>query len=122
MLSRAVPCPPAIVDLISITVGSTLAAMGFFSRLLIPRGARRAVHPVRAVTRAVTPRPIKKARRAMHPLRNLIYSFERSLTTTPRGNPGRSRSSPTPRAQVFNHGTCPVNHRSAAAAAKCRNH
>ncbi len=30
--------------------------MGFLSRLLVPRGVRRAMHPVRAVKRAATQR------------------------------------------------------------------
>jgi hypothetical protein len=96
--------------------------MGFFTRLLVPRKVRRAVHPVRAVKRAVTPKPIKNARRALHPLDNAVYGLERSLTTKPRK---RRRSTSTSRtkgtAPVFNHGSCGVNHRSAAAAAKCRN-
>lgn len=40
--------------------------MGFLSRLLVPRSVRRAVHPVRAVKRAATPKAVKKAKRAMH--------------------------------------------------------
>jgi hypothetical protein len=35
--------------------------MGFLSRLLVPRGVRRAVHPVRTVKRAATPKVVKKA-------------------------------------------------------------
>lgn len=96
--------------------------MGFFTRMLVPRKVRRAVHPVRAVKRVVTPKPIKKARRALHPIDNAVYSFERSLTTKSRK---RSSSTRAPKAKgkapVFNHGSCPVNHRTAAAAARCRN-
>ena len=84
--------------------------MGFLSRLLIPRGVRRAMHPARTVRRAVTPKPIRQARRAMHPLDNALYSVERSLTT--------KRRRPAP---VYRHGTCSVRHRSPEAAAKCRN-
>jgi len=62
--------------------------MGFLTRLLIPRGVRRAVHPGRAVTRAITPKAIT-ARRAMHPLDNLQYSVERSIATSLRS--GRKR-------------------------------
>lgn len=81
--------------------------MGFLSRLLIPRGMRRAAHPGRAVERAVTPKAIKRASRAMHPLSNAVYGVERSVNT-------KSRS------PVYHHGTCSVNHRSQEAAAKCR--
>ena len=95
--------------------------MGFFTRMLVPRKVRRAVHPVRAVKRAVTPKPIKRAKRALHPIDNAIHSLERSLTTKPRPS-RRSASSAKAKskAPVFNHGSCPVNHRSAAAAANCR--
>jgi hypothetical protein len=95
--------------------------MGFFTRLLVPRKVRRAVHPVRAVKRAVTPKPIKKARRALHPIDNAVYSLERSLTTKPRKRRSTGTSKGKSKAAVFNHGSCSVNHRTAAAAAKCRN-
>jgi len=88
--------------------------MGFFSRLLVPRSVRRAVHPGRAVMRAVTPKPIKKARRALHPIDNAVYSVQRSVATSIRS--GRKRKAP-----VYRHGRCPVNHRSPEAAAKCQN-
>jgi hypothetical protein len=95
--------------------------MGFITRLLVPRKVRRAVHPVRAVKRAATPKPIKKARRALHPIDSAVYSLERSLTTKPRkrGRPTNASKSKG-KAAVFNHGSCSVNHRTAAAAAKCR--
>ena len=57
--------------------------MGFFTRTRAAQGSR-AVHPDRAVKRAVTPKPIKKAQRALHPIDNAIYSLERSLNTKPR--------------------------------------
>lgn len=85
--------------------------VGFLTRLFIPRGVRRAMHPGRAVKRAVTPKSVKRARRAMHPVSNAVYGVERSLNTKPR----RNSSSP-----VYHHGTCTVNHRSPEAAAKCR--
>jgi hypothetical protein len=88
--------------------------MGFFSRLLVPRSVRRAVHPGRAVKRAVTPKPIKKARRALHPIDNAEYSMQRSVATSIRS--GRNR-----KARIWRHGNCPVNHRSPEAAARCRN-
>jgi len=37
--------------------------MGFLPRLLVPRGVRRAMHPVRTVKRAATPKVVKKAGR-----------------------------------------------------------
>jgi hypothetical protein len=88
--------------------------MGFFSRLLIPRSVRRAAHPGRAVKRAVTPKVIKKASRALHPLDNAVYSVQRSAATAIRS--GGKRKAP-----VFRHGNCHVNHRSAEAAARCKN-
>ncbi len=56
--------------------------VGFFSRLLVPRGVRHAMHPGRAVKRAVTPKAVKKARRALHPVDNAAYSMQRSVATT----------------------------------------
>jgi hypothetical protein len=85
--------------------------MGFISRLLVPRGVRRATHPVRTVKRAATPKSIKRARRSLHPVGNAGYSVSRKLNTKP-----RRRSS----ARVYRHGTCPVKHRTPEAAAKCR--
>ena len=88
--------------------------MGFFSRLLVPRSVRRAMHPGRAVKRAVTPKVVKKARRAVHPVDNAVYSVQRSVAAS-------IRSGPKPKARVYRHGNCPVKHRSPEAAAKCRN-
>jgi hypothetical protein len=85
--------------------------MGFLSRMIVPRGVRRAVHPARTVKRAVTPRSIKQVRHAMHPVSNATYGVTRSLNTKKR----RTTKSP-----VFHHGTCTVNHRSAETAARCR--
>jgi hypothetical protein len=90
--------------------------MGFFTRLLIPRGVRRAMHPGRAVKRAATPKVIKRASRAMHPIDNLQYSVERSIATSLRSG-GKKKA----RSQVYRHGNCPVNHRTPEAAARCRN-
>jgi hypothetical protein len=88
--------------------------VGFFSRLPVPRSVRRAVHPGRAVKRAITPKPIKKARRTLHPVDNAVYSMQRSVATSIRS--GRKH-----KARVWRHGNCPVNHRSPEAAAHCRN-
>jgi hypothetical protein len=85
--------------------------MGMLSRMLIPRSVRRATHPVRTVKRAVTPKPVKQIQRAMHPVSNARYSLERALTTAP-----RARSTQP----SFTHASCPVHHRTAEAAARCR--
>lgn len=84
--------------------------MGFFSRLLVPRSVRRAMHPGRAVKRAVTPKAVKKATRAMHPIDNAAYSVQRSVATSIRsGRKGKAR------------GNCPVHRRTPEAATRCRN-
>lgn len=88
--------------------------VGFFSRLLVPRGVRGAVHPGRAVKRAITPKAVKSARRALHPVDNAMYSMQRSVATS-------LRSDRKGKARVWRHGNCPVNHRSPEAAARCRN-
>jgi len=96
--------------------------MGFLSRLLVPRSVRRAVHPVRAVKRAATPKVVKKATRAMHPLDNAVYGAERSVATSLRS--GRKRKAGGRRggrSPVYRHGSCLVAHRTPEAAAKCRN-
>lgn len=96
--------------------------MGFLSRLLVPRGVRRAMHPVRTVKRAATPKVVKKATRAVHPLDNVIYGVERSAVTALRSGRKRKASARrTRRAPVYRHGSCPVAHRTPEAAAKCRN-
>ena len=90
--------------------------MGFFSRLFVPRSVRRAMHPGRAVKRAVTPKVVKKASRALHPVDNAVYSMQRSVATAIRSG-GKKKS----KAPVFRHDSCHVSHRSAEAAARCRN-
>jgi hypothetical protein len=87
-----------------------ISDMGFFTRMLVPRGVRRAVHPVRGVKRAVTPKVVKRARRALSPVDNAMYSVERKLNTKP-----RRRS----RATTFTHTNCTVQHRTYEAAEKC---
>jgi hypothetical protein len=86
--------------------------MGFLSRTLVPRSVRRAVNPVRTLKSAATPRVVKRARRAFHPIDNAVYGVERSLNTKP-----RRRST----AVAYQHGNCPVKHRTREAAAKCSN-
>ena len=103
--------PGAVTEPAALTRESKV---GFFSRLFIPRSVRRAVHPGCAVKRAVTPKVVKRASRAMHPIDNAAYSVQRSVATTIRS--GGKRKAP-----VFRHGSCPVNHRSAEAAARCKN-
>ncbi|HEV2377989.1 MAG TPA: hypothetical protein VGS19_38235, partial [Streptosporangiaceae bacterium] len=93
-----------------------VVAVGFFSRLLVPRKVRRALHPGRAVRRVMTPKVVKKGRRALHPVDNVVYTVERTITTTLRS--GKKQRKTT---KVWQHGTCPVKHRSAQAAARCRN-
>jgi hypothetical protein len=96
--------------------------VGFLSRLLVPRSVRRAVHPVRAVKRAATPKVVKKAARAMHPLDNIVYGVERSAVTSLRsGRKRKARARQAGRAPVYRHGNCPVAHRTSEAAARCRN-
>lgn len=85
--------------------------MGILTRLLIPRGIRRAAHPGRAIKRAVTPKVVEKARRALSPLDNAAYGVARKLNTKPR------RRSPAP---SYRHGTCSVKHRSIDAMSRCR--
>jgi len=87
--------------------------MGFLSRLFVPRGIRRAMHPGRAVKRAITPKSVKQARRALSPVDNAMYGFTRSMNTKPRRRKARGL--------VYRHGSCPVKHRTPEAAAKCRN-
>jgi len=96
--------------------------MGFLSRLLVPRSVRRAMHPVRTVKRAATPKVVKRAERAMHPLDNAIYSVERAAATSLRsGRRKKTKARRAGRAPVYRHGSCPVAHRTPEAAAKCRN-
>jgi hypothetical protein len=84
--------------------------MGFLSRMLVPRGVRRAAHPVRGVKRAVTPKVVKRARRALSPVDNAVYSLERKLNTKPRRRT---------RAPKYTHANCSVKHRTYEAAEKC---
>ena len=55
--------------------------MGFLSRALVPRGVRRAAHPVRTAKSAVTPRAVKQARRIASPIDSAMYGVERQLNT-----------------------------------------
>jgi hypothetical protein len=99
--------------------------MGFLSRLLIPRSVRRAAHPVRSakriVRKVVVPKSIRKvtyaASQVANPLSSLAYhAVERPVTTALRGGSKQKSTAP-----VFRHGYCPVKHRTAEAAQRCRN-
>ena len=50
----------------------------------------------------------------MHPVGNAKHSVERSLATS-------LRSGAKPKAKIYQHGGCPVKHRSAEAAGRCKN-
>jgi hypothetical protein len=87
--------------------------MGFFSRLPIPRGMRRATHPEHAVTQAAAPEAVELANGAPHPAvgaAHVMPSPAATIEPTANGSTG-----------VWHHDNCKVNHRSAEAAAKCRN-
>jgi len=86
--------------------------MGFLSRMIVPRGVRRAANPVRTAKSAVAPKTVKKARWSMHPVDNAVYGVQRSLNT-------KSRSGST--ATKHTHRGCSINHRTTAARDKCRN-
>ncbi len=92
--------------------------MGFLARLLLPRKVRRARHPGRTAKRAVTPKLVKKVRRALHPIDNAKYSAERSIATSLRSGKEKRKAPINP---VYMHGNCSVRHRTAEAAARCRN-
>jgi len=87
--------------------------MGFFSRLPVPRGMRRAAHPEPAAAPAATPEAVEVAQPAAQAASNghpVQHSAAATIQAEANGNAG-----------VFRHGDCPVNHRSAEAVAKCRN-
>ena len=58
--------------------------MGFLTRAFVPRGVRRAAHPVRTAKSAATPRVVKQARSALNPVDSAVYNAERALNTKPR--------------------------------------
>ena len=88
--------------------------MGFFSRLPIPRGMRRATHPEHAVTQAAAPEAVEVANGAPHPAVGAAHVMPSpaagTIEPTANGSTG-----------VWHHDNCKVNHRSPEAAAKCRN-
>ena len=86
--------------------------MGLFSRLPVPRGMRRAAHPEHAAAPAATPEAVEVAHHAAHPASN-GHPVQPAAATSQPGADGKDG--------IWRHGDCPVNHRSAEAAAKCRN-
>ena len=85
--------------------------MGFFSRLPVPRGMRRATHPEQAVAQAAAPEVVEVANHAPDPASN-GHSAPPSAATI--------ESAANGQAGVWHHDNCKVNHRSPEAAAKCR--
>ena len=88
--------------------------MGFFSRLPVPRGMRRATHPEQAVTQAAAPEAVEVANGALHPAVGAAPVMPSPAAAT-------IESAANGSAGVWHHDDCKVNHRSAEAAAKCRN-
>ena len=88
--------------------------MGFFSRLPIPRGMRRATHPEHVATQAAAPETVEVANGASHPAAAAapVVQSAAAATLEPAANGS---------AGVWHHDNCKVNHRSPEAAAKCRN-
>jgi len=87
--------------------------MGFFSRLPVPRGRRRAAQPAQAAAEAAAPAAVEEAHHAPRAAANghaVQHAAAATIQAEANGNGG-----------AFRHGDCPVNHRSAEAAAKCRN-
>jgi hypothetical protein len=73
------------------------------------------MHPHRLVEQAMTPKAIQEDSPVLQPIGHAAYSAERPAATAI-GSDGKDKVS------VFQHGTCPVRHRSEeAAAAKRRN-
>ena len=87
--------------------------MGFFSRLPVPRGMRRATHPEPPAAPAMAPEAVEVAHHAPHPASNGHSARQPTAANIQPGANGKDG--------VWRHGDCPVNHRSPEAAAKCRN-
>jgi hypothetical protein len=75
---------------------------------------RRATHPEHAVTQAAAPEGVEVANGAPHPAGGTAHVMQSPATATiePAANGSTG---------VWHHDNCKVNHRSADAAAKCRN-
>jgi hypothetical protein len=72
--------------------------MGFGRRLVrkavrkaTPRSVRRAMHPVRTVKHAITPRPVKQISRAVYTVTNPLGAIENKLIGAALGGRGRGR-------------------------------
>ena len=87
--------------------------MGFFSRLPVPRGMRRATHPEQAVAQAAAPEAVEVADHAPDPASN--------GHSVPPSAAAPNEPAANGQAGVWHHDNCKVNHRSPEAAAKCRN-
>jgi hypothetical protein len=88
--------------------------MGFFSRLPVPRGIRRATHPEHAAAQAAAPEAVEVANGALHPAGAAAPVMPSPAAAT-------IESATNGNAGVWHHDDCKVNHRSPEAAAKCRN-
>ena len=88
--------------------------MGFFSRLPVLRGMRRATHPEQVVTAAAAPEAVAVANGARHPAGGAAPVVQSPAAAT-------IESAANGSAGVWHHDNCKVNHRSPEAAAKCRN-
>ena len=88
--------------------------MGFFSRLPVPRGMRRATHPEHAVAQAAAPEAVEVANGALHPAGAAAPAMPSPAAAT-------IESAANGQTGVWRHDNCKVNHRSPEAAAKCRN-
>lgn len=99
--------------------------MGILSRVLDPRGYRRARPATsRAGKRVSSSKTTKGVRRRMRRLRNALHRLPRWLTRNNRSRKNRSRKNRSLSGKklvaVYHHGTCTVNHRSRKAASRCR--
>jgi hypothetical protein len=88
--------------------------MGFFSRLPVPRGMRRATHPEQAVAQAAVPEAVEVANGALHPAGGAAPVAQAPVAAT-------IESAANGSAGVWHHDDCKIKHRSPEAAAKCRN-
>src|SRR5699024_237775 len=74
-------------------------SMGLLWRLFAPkpvkkarRTVRKAAHPVRTATRAVTPKPVRQLQRAAHPVSLAELKIEDAAVNTLRGRPQHKQS------------------------------
>ena len=81
--------------------------MGLLWRLFAPkpvkkarRTVRKAAHPVRTATRAVTPKPVKQLQRAAHPVSLAVLKIEDAAVNALRGRPRHQQSRHTAQAST----------------------